>query len=125
MAIEVLSSLFLVLSIAGGYIAYLYGRRVRRFRWSEYVAILSVPTLCSFSLIYFYGVKIIYFFFASCVVGFVLEYLLGLAYHKTLNRRLWAYNDRFNLSGYTSLLTVPIWGCAGVVFFILGKSIGV
>ena len=125
MTIQVLSSLFLILSIAGGYVAYLYGRKVRRFRWSEYVAILVVPTLCSVSLVYFYGVKIIYFFFASCIVGFGLEYILGLAYHKTLNRRLWAYNDRFSISGYTSLLTIPIWGCAGIVFFILGKSIGV
>ncbi len=120
---EVLTSGFLFFSVIGSYGAYLYGHKVRRFRWSEYFALLALPVASSLGLIYFYGIKILYYFLLSMIVGFVLEYFLGLAYHKTLNHRLWVYK-KFSLNGYTSWLALPLWGIFGIVFLLLSKSIG-
>jgi uncharacterized membrane protein len=113
----------LLFSTVGVYGSYLYGRETEKFRWREYFAMLSVPVLGSMFLAHFYGIKVIYYFFLSCVIGTVLEYIIGLAYHKTLNKRLWTY-DRYSVHGYTSLLAFPMWGIAGVVFWLVSKSIG-
>lgn len=110
-------------SIIGIYGAYLFGKKTRKFRWSEYIALLFVPVVAALSLSYFYGTKLIYFFVASSLIGFLLEYSIGLAYHKTLNKRLWTY-DRLGVHGYTSLLTFPMWGIAGVVFWLIAGSFG-
>lgn len=113
----------LLFCFTGLYFAYLYGRRTKQFRWGEYVAMMSTPVVACLGLSYYYGVHIVYLFAASCVVGFVLEYSIGFIYHKILNRRLWTYG-RYSVGGYTSLLTFPMWGVAGVVFWLLAHSIG-
>ena len=115
--------LFLLLTLLGFYGSFIYGRKTKKFRWSEYIALLIIPILCSFSLIYLFGIKIIWLFIASSIIGFMLEYILGLAYHKTLNRRLREY-DVSSLGGYTSWLALPIWGAAGVLFWMVSKTIG-
>lgn len=51
------------------------------------------------------------------------ELVVGFVYHKTLNRRLWQYN-RLSVGGYTSVLSIPMWGIAGVVFWALSKLLG-
>ncbi len=117
-------TLLLLLSLIGVYLAYLYGRKVKRFRWREYALLLLVPVIGCLGLSYLYGVKVVYLFVTSALVGFALEYALGLAYHKTLNRHLWFYSRLSVGNGYTSLLTFPMWGVAGVVFWLLSQSIG-
>lgn len=115
--------LFNFLSLVGFYLAYLYGRKTKKFRWSEYLAIIILPLACISFLSYLEGFKILILFILSCFVGFALEYIVGLTYHKTLNERLWKYN-RFGFGGYTSFLSLPLWGIAGIVFYFLGKMIG-
>ncbi len=123
-----MSPLFIILcfalaSAAGFYGAYLYGRRTKTFHWSEYIALMAGPLLGCLVLATFYGMAMVYLFIASSVVGFVLEYGTGLMYHKTLNRRLWTYG-KYSVGGYTSLLTFPMWGVTGVVFWLLSRSVG-
>ncbi|MBI4709185.1 MAG: hypothetical protein HY764_03220 [Candidatus Portnoybacteria bacterium] len=122
--IKILGLVFLSVSLLGFYLAYLYGRRTKKFRWSEYIAIIITPFIFVLALAYFVDIKILGLFAISAVVGFSLEYLCGLTYHKTLNRRLWRY-ERFSVGGYTSLLTIPMWGISGVIFWFLGKLIGI
>lgn len=105
------------------YCAYLYGRKTKAFKWREYFALIAAPVTGSLGLAHFYGQKVIYFFLVACVAGFILEYTIGIAYHKTLNRRLWTYG-KYNVGGYTSLLTFPLWGVAGIVFWLLARLIG-
>lgn len=114
----------LVVSLTGMVGAYLFGRDTKKFRWSEYIALLFAPVVGSLSLSYFYGVKVIYLFFFSSLLGFVLEYSLGFVYHKTLNKRLWTYS-RYSVGGYTSLLTFPMWGVAGIIFWLLSSYINI
>lgn len=109
--------------VVGCYLVFLYGRKTKKFLWREYIALVVVPVGASLGLAFEYGVKIIYLYVSSSILGFILEYLLGLFYHKTLNRRLWKY-DKYSLQGYTSYLTIPLWGVAGVEFWLLGKKLG-
>lgn len=119
----IFGSIFILIMLVGFYLAYLYGRKTKRFRWSEYIAIIILPIISIFVFAYLIDMKILIFFIMSCFVGFILEYILGLTYHKTLNKRLWVY-DRFSIQGYTSLLTIPIWGIAGVAGWFLAKIVG-
>ncbi len=110
-------------SLFGFYAAYLYGRKIKRFRWSEYFAIISIPLASVFVLAAFVDWNLLKLFGASMVVGTTFEYLFGFVYEKTLNVKLWTYH-RFALHGHTSLLSIPVWGIAGVVFWALGKCLG-
>jgi uncharacterized membrane protein len=123
MSTILLGTIFIVVVLVGFYLAYLYGHKTKKFRWSEYIAIIIWPILCVFVMAYLIDVRILAMFILSCCAGFVLEYIVGLAYHKVLNKRLWEYK-RLSINGYTSLLTIPIWGVAGVLFWFLGKMIG-
>jgi hypothetical protein len=120
-----IATILLLISLIGIYSAYLYGHKVKRFRWTEYVVLLIVPVIGCLGLSYIYGIKIIYLFVLSAVIGFILEYSLGFAYHKTLNKHLWYYSRLGVGDGYTSLLTFPMWGVAGIVFWLLSQSIGI
>src|SRR3989344_5915283 len=121
--ILVLGAIFVAITLISFYIAYLYGRKTKRFRWREYIAIVIWPIVAVAGFAYFIDTKVLSLFVTSAVFGFVLEYILGLTYHKALNKRLWSY-DRLSVGGYTSLLTLPIWGIAGVVFWFLSKMVG-
>ncbi len=107
----------------GFYAAYLYGRRTKSFKWSKYFMIIIWPLVSIALLIFMIDWKILSLFIVSMVVGTVFEYFLGFVYEKTLNKRLWKY-ERMSLHGYTSLLSIPLWGVAGVVFWSIGKILG-
>jgi len=116
--------LYLLLGLSAAlFCAYVYGRKVKRFRWSEYFALISGPVAACLVLAYYYGSKLLLFFLISALAGFFLEFSLGLAYHRTLNRRLWTYST-YSVSGYTSWLALPFWGVAGVFFWTLSRWIG-
>jgi len=123
MLTELYPVFLLVGSVIAIYLAYLYGRKTKKFRWREYFALFCVPVLGSLSLSFFYGIKILYFFVVCGIVGFALEYIIGLAYYKTLNRRLWTYG-KYSVEGYTSFLTLPLWGTAGIIFWMLARTMG-
>lgn len=116
--------MLLLISLGGMFGAYLFGRKTKEFKWSEYVVLIAAPVIGSLSLAYFFGKGIIHLFVISSIVGFALEYIIGFAYHKTLNKRLWTY-DRYSVGGYTSFLTFPMWGVAGIVFWFFVKLLNV
>lgn len=114
---------FIMLTLVGFYLAYLYGRKTKYFRWREYLALIVWPILFVVAFAYFVDIKILSMFLVSSFVGFVFEYIVGLAYYKTLNRRLWNYT-RLTFGGHSSLLSIPLWGVTGVFFWFLSKMIG-
>jgi hypothetical protein len=115
--------IFLILSFIGFYLAYLYGKKTTEFRWSEYIAIIIIPILFIVFLILYYDFAILKLFIVSASIGFVAEGLIGFVYDKVLNRRLWTYN-RLSIKGYTSYLSIPLWGIAGVIFWFITKLVG-
>jgi hypothetical protein len=116
-------NIFTILSLIGFYFAYLYGRKTTKFKWSEYFAMIIVPIIFVIYLIIFVDVKIFYLFVFSALTGFVAEGIIGFAYHKILNKKLWTYN-RLSIKGYTSFLSIPLWGIGGVLFWLLSKIAG-
>jgi len=121
--ITILGFAFIALTFVGFYIAYLYGRKTKQFKWSEYILLVFWPILFVFAFAYFVDIKIISMFVVSSFLGFASEHVLGFAYYKTLNKKLWKYN-RLSIGGYTSLLSIPFWGVAGVFFWFVSKMIG-
>jgi uncharacterized membrane protein len=121
--IILLGIIFIFIDLLGFYLAYLYGRHTKIFRWSEYAAIIIFPIIGVFIFAFIFDFRILSLFIISCLAGFSLEYIIGLTYHKTLNRKLWEYK-RLSVGGYTSLLSIPMWGVVGVTFWFLGKIVG-
>jgi len=122
MTIDFLASIFIAICFFGFYLAYLYGHKTKNFRWNEYFAIIILPILCVVMMAIFVDIKILNLFIISSFTGFFLEYVVGLTYHKTLNRRLWEYK-KFSINGYTSYLSIPIWGIGGVFFWFIAKML--
>lgn len=122
MDFNLLGFIFIVICFVGFYLAYLYGRKTKKFRWSEYIAIIILPVLCVAYLSIFVDVRILNLFLISSFVGFFFEYIFGLTYEKTLNRKLWVY-QRLSVGGYTSLLSIPLWGIGGVIFWLISKML--
>jgi uncharacterized membrane protein len=121
--VDFLIPIFGTVSLLGMYAASRYGRKTKKFKWSEYWLLLAAPLLCCASLLYWFGIKILYLFLVSMIIGIFLEYILGYGYHMTLNKRLWTYS-RYSLNGYTSWLVLPMWGIAGVAFWLIIRMIG-
>lgn len=94
-------------------------RKNAQFSWLRYLLFLAYPlTLCSLLLIWL-GAKYSIIFVASVILGIVGEYLVGYRYHQVMGQRLWLYR-KFAINGYTSWLTIPLWGFAGLLFAFLG-----
>ncbi len=100
--------------------AYWYGRKTKEWRWSEYLFMAAAPFIGMITLAYFEGTRIITFFLLSALVGFIAEFLLGLLCEKTLGRKLWIYR-KLSLGGHSSLLSLPFWGGAGIIFLALAR----
>ncbi len=109
--------------LIGFYLAYTYGHKTKKFKWSEYFLIIIWPLISIAILSVYIDQLIIKLFLVSMIAGMFFEYFLGFIYEKTLNQKLWKYN-KFSISGYTSLLSIPLWGVAGVIFWSLGQIIG-
>jgi|SRR3989344_3443127 len=87
-----LGLIFMTITLVGFFLAYLYGHKTKYFRWDEYLALVLWSMLFVVVLANFLGPRILSLFALSCFVGIVFEYILGLAYHKRLNKRLWTYS---------------------------------
>lgn len=116
---------FLSIFIGGLLLACWYGRKTKRFRWSEYIALFLLPSLFLIWLIFNHGLVVLMFCLGTAVLGTLFEGLIGWAYHKTIASKFWEYK-RLPIfgQGYTSWLALPFWGFVGVVFFLLMKVFG-
>jgi uncharacterized membrane protein len=112
-----------LLATSGFYSAYLYGHRATKFYWTRYWAMMTVPLLAVLMMIIWVGVNVLYLFVVSMFVGLAFEYVFGRAFHTALKTRLWTYK-RYGIDGYTSWLAAPMWGTAGIVFWMLSKVVG-
>jgi uncharacterized membrane protein len=114
-----ISLISVLITILGLFGAWVYGRKTKKFRWSEYVAMLIGPSIGAALFVYMHGQPFLHFFLASCIVGWLAEAILGFAYHKILGQKFWIYKEYPVLNGYVSILTFPFWGFAGALFFKL------
>ncbi|TSC62028.1 MAG: Uncharacterized protein Greene041614_762 [Parcubacteria group bacterium Greene0416_14] len=95
-------------------------RRRYHFSMFRYVFLLLFPSIGLFILMKHIGVSIVGgIFLLSCIAGTILEWCIGCSYHAIVGQRLWTYH-RSSLAGYTSLLSIPLWGLGS---YILRKHI--
>lgn len=125
MPIDAILDLFLVTMLVamGWYVAWVWGRHTRTFRWSEYFMYLAGPFIAVGLIAIKYGPGIYVLFISSALVGFTVEYVLGSTWHAVQNERLWHYK-KHSLKGYSSYLMIPLYGVAGVAYFLLANLLG-
>lgn len=101
-------------------LVYWYGQRTKAWKWSEYGMMLAAVAAGLIMLTYFEGIKVFIYFLVCSAVGSVAEYIFGFLFHKTLGKRIWTYQS-FSVDGYTSILMIPFWGNAGIIFLAIAK----
>lgn len=128
---EIFNFYFFLAIIIGGVIferalQILYFRLQNRKQYNEkfsakrYLYYLSLPFISVIFMSVKEGEKILEIFLAFAILGPIIEYLIGYFYHQIVGSRLWTYHS-FAISGYTSWLSLPIWGLAGVLFWFLAQ----
>lgn len=91
-----------------------------RFSFSRYIYLLLFPLLATLVILQRNDTKLLMVFLTFSLFGTFLEWLIGFFYHKIVGQRLWTYH-RYSWSGYTSWLSIPLWGLAGVLFWLLAR----
>ena len=96
-----------------------YGPHIHSFKLSNYLIMMLPPTVFVLGVIFLRDISILYIYVISAIAGLGAEYAFGKIYHVMMGRRLWEY-WKYSIGGYTSLLSLPLWGFAGVFFYLLG-----
>lgn len=91
-----------------------------RFSFLRYLFLLLFPLVATLVIILRTDKKLLLVFFTFSFMGAFIEWLIGFFYHKIVGQRLWRYYH-YSLSGYTSWLSLPLWGLAGVLFWLLAR----
>ena len=99
-----------------------YGPHLHSFRLPNYLLILALPTLAVLILAVLVDIRVVWVYVASALLGTAGEYSFGRMYHVMMGVRLWKY-WKYSIGGYTSWLVMPLWGCAGVLFYVLGQAV--
>lgn len=128
MSITLLYLLFVVGGVGlEALIAKLYYRFTKKhlhtshFTFGRYLFLLTFPLLGTFLVINLQGLSLLRIFLAFLLVGPIFEWLVGYSYYQVVGTRLWTYH-RFTYLGHTSLLAAPLWGMAGVLFYLLAQK---
>ena len=90
------------------------------FTYGKYIFLLLFPLVAIIIIVNRIGLSLLRVFIIFSVIGTFLELLVGFSYHKVVGQRLWTYH-RYTLTRYTSLLSVPLWGLGGVLFWLLAQ----
>jgi hypothetical protein len=91
-----------------------------QYSFDRYLFLLLFPLTATFFIASQVGFTLFYVFLAFMIVGSILEWLVGFSYHMVVGQRLWTYH-RYGITTYTSLLSLPLWGFAGVLFWLLAR----
>lgn len=96
--------------------------QVVHFSFFRYLFILFLPLLATLLMSYVVGFSVIKSFVVFAAMGTILEYCIGYSYYIVVGQKLWTYH-RFSIQGYTSLLSIPLWGLCGVLFYLMASVI--
>lgn len=103
---------------------YLTKKQYKKYHYTfgRYLFLLFFPILATIYMVGNGGTTLISVFLVFAIVGTLLEWLVGFSYHMVVGQRLWKYY-RYSISTYTSLLLIPFWGLAGVLFYLIVKAL--
>lgn len=92
------------------------------FKLARYFFLLTFPLLGTLVVINLQGLSLFKIFIAFSIIGPVFEWLVGFSYYQVVGARLWTYK-KFSYLGHSSILAAPLWGMAGVLFFLLAQKL--
>lgn len=92
------------------------------FAFGRYIFLLLFPLVGTIFVITIHGISLLKVFLLFAVIGPILEWLIGYSYFQIMGVRLWTYK-KFTYQGHTSMLTMPLWGMAGVLFYLLAAKL--
>jgi hypothetical protein len=90
----------------------------KHFTFVRYFYLILFPIIGVIMSTYFVGLTALKIFLLFAILGPFGEWCIGFAYQSMVGQKLWTYH-RFSVNGNTSLLAVPFWGFAGVLFYYL------
>jgi hypothetical protein len=96
--------------------------QIIHFKLSRYFFLISIPIIIMFLMSYLISASILKYFIFFATIGTILEYCIGYSYQTIVGQRLWTYN-KYSIQGYTSLLSIPLWGLFGALLYLLAKNI--
>lgn len=102
---------------------YITKKHFKKYHFSagRYIFLLLFPLAATLFLASRVGFKLINVFIAFAIVGPLIEWLIGFSYEMVVGHKLWSYY-RYNINSYTSFLAIPLWGLAGVLFWLLAQA---
>lgn len=91
--------------------------KTHHFSFGKYIYFLLFPFIII--LVYLKGnnLDLLGIFVTFSLLGTLSEWLIGFFYHSIVGQRLWTYH-RYPITKYTSLLSIPMWGIAGLIFYL-------
>ncbi len=92
------------------------------FRFARYFFLLTFPLVGTLVVINFQGLSLLKIFLVFSLIGPFFEWLVGFSYYQVVGARLWTYK-KFTYLGHSSLLAAPLWGMAGVLFWLLAQKV--
>jgi len=115
---------FVIESLLSQFHHLIFGKHMKKYHYSfsRYLFYLTFPVLAIVFSYFYASPTIVFVFIAFAAVGTFSELIAGFTYHMVVGQRLWTYH-RYSINGYTSLFSVPLWGCVGVLFWFLTKII--
>lgn len=91
----------------------------RHFTPGKYLFFLLFLLIAFLIITFKNGLTLLKVFQMFAIISTMLE-LIGFSYNVIVGQRLWTYH-RYTLTKYTSLLSIPICGLAGVLFWLLAR----
>ena len=96
--------------------------QVVHFKFLRYLFLISIPILLTLFMAYTVGASVLKYFLLFAAIGTIFEYCIGYSYETIVGQRLWTYY-KYSIRGYTSLLSIPLWGLCGVLMYLLVQAI--
>ena len=91
--------------------------RLDAMTWLKYLVLMIFPWFAVVMVFRQLGLIVFNVYFAFSFLGAFFEWLIGFSYHQIVGERLWTYH-KYSINGYTSWLSLPLWGLAGVLFWL-------
>jgi uncharacterized membrane protein len=97
------------------FFAYLFKNKHKKL---SIILFIFAPIISFLLSVNHYGYTVVYLYFSFIILGTIGEFSFGYFYHKIFKKKLWEYKTmKLGKDGYTSLVSVPFWGMAGLMFW--------
>lgn len=87
------------------------------YSFSKYLYFIILPILIIIYFVHGSSLNFIAVFLGFSLFGTLAEWIIGFFYHKIVGQRLWTYH-KYAIFNYTSFLSIPMWGLAGLIFYL-------